>query len=39
MTCLLPFCVYRSDGLCDEPEGSKLCPEGTDPEDCRAGQP
>lgn len=39
MSCLLPFCVHRSDGLCDEPEGSSLCPEGTDPEDCRAGQP
>jgi hypothetical protein len=35
MTCLIPFCIYRSDGLCDEPEGSSLCSEGTDPEDCR----
>ncbi len=35
MTCLLPFCIHRSDGLCDEPEGTSLCPEGTDPEDCR----
>jgi hypothetical protein len=35
IACLLPFCTYRSDGLCDEPEGSNLCPEGTDPEDCR----
>lgn len=27
-------CHYRDDGLCDEPEGSGLCDDGTDPEDC-----
>jgi hypothetical protein len=35
ITCVLPFCLHRSDGLCDEPEGTNLCQEGTDPEDCR----
>jgi hypothetical protein len=34
VTCQLPFCIYRFDGLCDEPEGTGLCEEGTDPEDC-----
>jgi hypothetical protein len=27
-------CPYTNDGECDEPEGSGLCPEGTDPADC-----
>jgi hypothetical protein len=34
ITCQLPFCIYQFDGLCDEPEGTGLCQEGTDPEDC-----
>jgi hypothetical protein len=34
IACELPFCIYRVDGLCDEPEGTGLCVEGTDPEDC-----
>lgn len=38
VACALPeavgFCLYRFDGLCDEPEGTGLCKEGTDPEDC-----
>jgi hypothetical protein len=28
-------CPSRQDGKCDEPEGTGLCPEGTDAEDCR----
>ncbi len=36
VTCELPFCIYRFDGLCDEPGGTGLCHEGTDPEDCEA---
>jgi hypothetical protein len=27
-------CAYENDGYCDEPEGSGLCPEGSDPADC-----
>jgi hypothetical protein len=38
VACQLPasvgFCLYQFDGLCDEPEGTGLCEEGTDPEDC-----
>jgi hypothetical protein len=34
LTCELPFCIYRFDGLCDEPEGTGLCADDTDPEDC-----
>lgn len=34
VTCQLPFCLYRFDDLCDEPEGTGYCQEGTDPEDC-----
>jgi hypothetical protein len=30
----LGLCVYQSDGICDEPEGTGLCQEGTDPDDC-----
>jgi hypothetical protein len=37
MTCELPFCLYRADGLCDEPEGTGLCADETDPEDCGIG--
>ncbi|HWB79507.1 MAG TPA: hypothetical protein VG755_31310 [Nannocystaceae bacterium] len=29
-----PDCPYYGDGECDEPEGTNLCPEGTDPLDC-----
>ncbi|MBX7077536.1 MAG: hypothetical protein K1X88_00030 [Nannocystaceae bacterium] len=28
------FCLYRDDGVCDEPEGTGYCEEGTDPFDC-----
>ncbi len=28
------FCEYTNDGWCDEPEGSDLCAEGTDLNDC-----
>lgn len=28
------LCIYQGDGLCDEPEGTGLCQEGTDPQDC-----
>ena len=38
LACQLPasvgFCLYQFDGLCDEPEGTGLCEEGTDPDDC-----
>jgi hypothetical protein len=34
VACELPFCLYRRDSLCDEPEGTGLCADGTDPEDC-----
>ena len=27
-------CPYTGDGECDEPEGTGICPEGTDPGDC-----
>jgi hypothetical protein len=27
-------CPYTEDGACDEPEGTNLCPEGTDVVDC-----
>jgi hypothetical protein len=27
-------CDYTNDGVCDEPEGSDVCPEGTDVNDC-----
>ena len=36
LTCELPFCPYRFDGLCDEADGTGLCQDGTDPEDCDA---
>jgi hypothetical protein len=40
VACELPasvgFCLYQFDGLCDEPEGTGLCEEGTDAEDCLA---
>jgi hypothetical protein len=29
-----PGCATVGDGQCDEPEGTGLCPEGTDPVDC-----
>ncbi len=29
-----PPCAYRDNGRCDEPQGSGLCPEGTDEVDC-----
>ena len=29
-----PQCAYRDNGRCDEPEGSALCPDGTDVADC-----
>ena len=29
-----PPCAYRDNGRCDEPEGSNLCPDGTDVADC-----
>lgn len=32
------LCLYQNDGICDEPEGTDLCPEGSDPYDC-AGTP
>ncbi len=28
------LCPYTNDGECDEPEGTDLCPEGTDATDC-----
>lgn len=28
-------CVYHHDGKCDEPEGTGLCPEGSDAYDCQ----
>ncbi len=28
------FCEWRNDGECDEPEGTGLCPEGSDAADC-----
>jgi hypothetical protein len=28
------LCLYQGDGICDEPEGTDLCPEGSDPTDC-----
>ncbi len=31
------FCPYEFDFECDEPEGTGLCPEGTDPDDCAGG--
>lgn len=31
-----PPCAYLENGRCDEPEGSGLCPEGTDVADCRS---
>lgn len=38
VACALPeavgFCLYRFDGICDEPKGTGLCKQGTDPEDC-----
>ena len=34
LLCKLPYCPYRFDGLCDEPEGTGLCADATDPEDC-----
>ena len=38
MVCSLPelvgVCIYADDGICDEPEGTDLCAEGTDPVDC-----
>jgi hypothetical protein len=38
MVCALPetvgVCIYADDGICDEPEGTDLCAEGTDPVDC-----
>jgi len=30
-------CAYQNDGDCDEPEGTGLCPEGSDPTDCGGG--
>lgn len=30
------LCLYQGDGICDEPEGTDLCREGTDPGDCAA---
>ena len=27
-------CPWEFDGECDEPEGTGLCPEGSDPDDC-----
>jgi hypothetical protein len=30
-------CPYTNDGMCDEPEGLGLCPEGTDVNDCAGG--
>ncbi len=30
-------CPSANDGVCDEPEGSALCPEGTDVVDCGGG--
>jgi hypothetical protein len=34
--CLVPRspCPFQKDGVCDEPEGSRVCADGTDPEDC-----
>lgn len=38
LVCFLPeavgVCIYQDDGVCDEPEGTGLCSEGTDPVDC-----
>jgi hypothetical protein len=35
--CLIPRspCPYAGDGVCDEPEGTRICVEGSDPMDCR----
>jgi hypothetical protein len=30
-------CAWPNDGECDEPEGTNLCPEGTDVDDCSGG--
>lgn len=30
----IDFCAYAHDDLCDEPEGTGLCPEHTDVADC-----
>ena len=30
-------CPWPNDGECDEPEGTNLCPEGTDVDDCAGG--
>jgi hypothetical protein len=30
----IEFCLYTQDGICDEPEGTGLCLEGTDPDGC-----
>lgn len=35
--CIDLTCPSKNDGVCDEPEGSGLCPEGADPLDCAFG--
>jgi hypothetical protein len=39
VTCQLPYCLYEFDGLCDEPEGTGLCIEGSDVVDCQVVVP